>query len=521
MGEPRWVRRFTEAGRTGAYLSVVTPGVVHTRRRHRGRATRPRHRPPRALPRLQRRPRRRPQGGGRGRRPSRRPRRARRHTLASRGLSHRGPVAPVGHNEVCRTRPDRSGAPSWEASPSPWSAPRARRASPSLPRRPPGRRPRRRRARRRRAGRRRARRRRARRRRARRRRARPQHPAPRRRRPPTARPSTADSAPPSTLLGGLDIAWSIAVLPDGSALVSERNTGRIEHVPKPGSGGTATVAGRLPITRTEGEGGLLGLAVPEDFDADPVFYAYYSTDSDNRIAAVPWRDGTIGEPVVILSRHPPRPEPQRRTHRLRARRLPLRRHGRGRRHLPVAEPRVARRQDPAHHPRRRPRAGQPLRRVPDLVLRPPQRPRPCLGQPEAPVGQRVRTEHVRRAQPHRARQELRLARGGGPRRQPRLRRPGRRVADVGDVPERHRRRPRRRRLPGRPARASRCGACPVNADGSAGTPTRHLQGTYGRIRDIRFVDNRVWVTTSNNDGADRLLSLPLSAVGASAGGRAR
>ncbi len=30
MGEPRWVRRFTEAGRTGAYLSVVTPGFVHT-----------------------------------------------------------------------------------------------------------------------------------------------------------------------------------------------------------------------------------------------------------------------------------------------------------------------------------------------------------------------------------------------------------------------------------------------------------------------------------------------------------
>ena len=117
----------------------------------------------------------------------------------------------------------------------------------------------------------------------------------------TARPSTADSAPPSTLLGGLDIAWSVAVLPDGSALVSERNTGRIQHVPKPGSGGKATVAGRLPITRTEGEGGLLGLAVPEDFDADPVLYAYYSTDSDNRIAAVPWRDGTIGEPVVIFS----------------------------------------------------------------------------------------------------------------------------------------------------------------------------------------------------------------------------
>ncbi|GAA2745693.1 MOSC domain-containing protein [Terrabacter aerolatus] len=30
MAEPRWVRRFTEEGRTGAYLSVVAPGVVRT-----------------------------------------------------------------------------------------------------------------------------------------------------------------------------------------------------------------------------------------------------------------------------------------------------------------------------------------------------------------------------------------------------------------------------------------------------------------------------------------------------------
>lgn len=30
MGVPRWVRRFADEGRTGAYLSVVTPGVVRT-----------------------------------------------------------------------------------------------------------------------------------------------------------------------------------------------------------------------------------------------------------------------------------------------------------------------------------------------------------------------------------------------------------------------------------------------------------------------------------------------------------
>jgi MOSC domain-containing protein YiiM len=28
MGVPRWVRRFADEGRTGAYLSVVTPGTV-------------------------------------------------------------------------------------------------------------------------------------------------------------------------------------------------------------------------------------------------------------------------------------------------------------------------------------------------------------------------------------------------------------------------------------------------------------------------------------------------------------
>jgi MOSC domain-containing protein YiiM len=28
MGERGWVKRFTEAGRTGAYLSVVAPGVL-------------------------------------------------------------------------------------------------------------------------------------------------------------------------------------------------------------------------------------------------------------------------------------------------------------------------------------------------------------------------------------------------------------------------------------------------------------------------------------------------------------
>ncbi|MDN5790162.1 MAG: PQQ-dependent sugar dehydrogenase [Micrococcales bacterium] len=118
--------------------------------------------------------------------------------------------------------------------------------------------------------------------------------------PTSSGTTTTSQAGPTVLLDNLDIPWSIAALPDGSALVSERNTGKVHWLPKPGTGGSPTVVGTLPIHRTAGEGGLLGLAIPPDFDVDPVFYAYYTTESDNRVAAVPWRGDSIGKPTVIL-----------------------------------------------------------------------------------------------------------------------------------------------------------------------------------------------------------------------------
>ena len=54
---------------------------------------------------------------------------------------------------------------------------------------------------------------------------------------------------------------------------------------------------------------------------------------------------------------------------------------------------------------------------------------------------------------------------------------------------------------------------PIHADGTAGEPQRKLHGTYGRIRDVLFVGDRLWLTTSNNSN-DKLISLPLSDVGA-------
>ena len=40
---------------------------------------------------------------------------------------------------------------------------------------------------------------------------------------------------------------------------------------------------------------------------------------------------------------------------------------------------------------------------------------------------------------------------------------------------------------------------PIHADGTVGEPERNLEGTYGRIRDVRFVGRSLWLTTSNGD----------------------
>ncbi|MGW3342067.1 PQQ-dependent sugar dehydrogenase [Nonomuraea rubra] len=80
---------------------------------------------------------------------------------------------------------------------------------------------------------------------------------------------------------GLQVPWAMAFLPDGSALVSERNTGRVMQV-RPGQAPAqvATVSG----VSASGESGLLGLAVSPSYAEDGWVYAYFtSTSGDNRL----------------------------------------------------------------------------------------------------------------------------------------------------------------------------------------------------------------------------------------------
>ena len=102
----------------------------------------------------------------------------------------------------------------------------------------------------------------------------------------------------STIATGLTSPWGLAFLPDGSALVSERDTGLIKRI-RPGSIPVVRKVGQVPGVTPFGEGGLLGIAVPPGPDPRWV-YAYFTSATDNRIVRMPWDGRRLGEPRVIL-----------------------------------------------------------------------------------------------------------------------------------------------------------------------------------------------------------------------------
>ena len=96
----------------------------------------------------------------------------------------------------------------------------------------------------------------------------------------------------SVLATNLEAPWDVAFLPDGDALVTERDSGRVLSVSP--SGETEEVR-TLPADGS-GEGGLLGLALSPDYEDDGLVYAYYTTAEDNRV--VRFRLGEEPEPIL-------------------------------------------------------------------------------------------------------------------------------------------------------------------------------------------------------------------------------
>src|SRR6185312_5116340 len=125
--------------------------------------------------------------------------------------------------------------------------------------------------------------------------------------PSSGQPSTAAANPADvqptvagTIVAGLKSPWGLAFLPDGSALISERDTGRIKRVP-PGGGSAATI-GTVPEVKHGGEGGLLGIAVAHTFAQDRWFYAYFTADDGNRVVRMKVSaDFHLGSPQPLLT----------------------------------------------------------------------------------------------------------------------------------------------------------------------------------------------------------------------------
>src|SRR5690606_2598439 len=86
-----------------------------------------------------------------------------------------------------------------------------------------------------------------------------------------------------TIAQGLSIPWGLAFLPNGHALVADRNSGAVMLYKGFGS---PEVLGGLGVPERDGpfdERGLLGLAVSPTYEEDGYIYAYHSTDEDNRV----------------------------------------------------------------------------------------------------------------------------------------------------------------------------------------------------------------------------------------------
>ena len=99
-------------------------------------------------------------------------------------------------------------------------------------------------------------------------------------------------AGPDDVATNLDVPWGIAFLPDGSALIAERDSGAIKHI----SAGLVNQVGGVAGVAPRGEGGLLGLAA-----SDQTVFAYFTTAQDNRVVRMRFDGGVVTGQSPILT----------------------------------------------------------------------------------------------------------------------------------------------------------------------------------------------------------------------------
>src|SRR6476469_8925299 len=123
---------------------------------------------------------------------------------------------------------------------------------------------------------------------------------------PDASPSASRARVVRTVATGLAAPWGVTFLPDGTALVGERDTTRVLAVSGSGSAGDRGRAdvrpvGTVGIAAPHGEAGLLVLAASPSYDEDRMVYAYVSTAEDNRVVRMTYDGHRLGKPEPVLT----------------------------------------------------------------------------------------------------------------------------------------------------------------------------------------------------------------------------
>ncbi|MGE8612894.1 MAG: PQQ-dependent sugar dehydrogenase [Achromobacter veterisilvae] len=124
--------------------------------------------------------------------------------------------------------------------------------------------------------------------------------------PASESPSVA--ARVTAVAGGLDHPWSMAFLPDGGVLITERSGGlRLLRVP----GGLSRPLAGVPKVAAQGQGGLLDVALSPDFAADRYVYLSYAESDGSKSGTAVGRgrlsaDGAALEDFRVLFRQEPK-----------------------------------------------------------------------------------------------------------------------------------------------------------------------------------------------------------------------
>lgn len=101
-----------------------------------------------------------------------------------------------------------------------------------------------------------------------------------------------------TVADGLNVPWGIAFLPNGDALVAQRDAGSIVRITAEGKvSDIGDVRGSVGVPG--GEGGLLGLAL--DPDDERVLFAFVTTSEDDRVVRIELDGGRLGTLRPILT----------------------------------------------------------------------------------------------------------------------------------------------------------------------------------------------------------------------------